>query len=106
MVCEWGMSDEVGPLNFSGGNQEVFLGRDYARPNRTYSENTAQQIDEEIRTIVKSRSALARKLLVDNMQLLRDLAEALLEFDKNTEIRDLGHIRTRRSFLRVICSAP
>ncbi len=81
MVCEWGMSDEVGPLNFSGGNQEVFLGRDYARPNRTYSENTAQQIDEEIRTIVKSRSALARKLLVDNMQLLRDLAEALLEFE-------------------------
>ena len=51
MVTEWGMSDEFGPLNFSGGKQEVFLGRDFSSSDR-HSEDTAQRIDAEIRRIV------------------------------------------------------
>ena len=81
MVCEWGMSEAIGPLNFGGEGGEVFLGRDYSRSSRPYSEQTAQEIDAEIRRIVNDQSDLAVQLLRDNMDLLRDLSEALLEFE-------------------------
>ncbi|MCB9508441.1 MAG: ATP-dependent metallopeptidase FtsH/Yme1/Tma family protein [Myxococcales bacterium] len=82
MVCEWGMSTKLGPLNLAGdGNNEVFLGRDYTRGARPYSEQTAQEIDDEIREIVNSHYTLARQILEDNMAMLRELAEALLEFE-------------------------
>ncbi len=103
MVCEWGMSEEFGPLNFGGGGEEVFLGRDYNRASRGYSEQTAQKIDSEIVTIVNTRYDMAVQLLRDNMQLLTDLAEALLEFEvlDSAEIKlvlegDLDSLRSRR----------
>ena len=81
MVCEWGMSETLGPLNFGGESQEVFLGRDYNRTSRPYSEKTSQAIDAEMQQIVNKRYELALGLLRDNMTQLRDLAEALLEFE-------------------------
>jgi cell division protease FtsH len=81
MVCEWGMSDAIGPINFGGDDSEVFLGRDYNRQSRPYSEQTAILIDHEIQRIVKTQYDLARRLLDDNVQLLHDLTESLLEFE-------------------------
>ena len=103
MVCEWGMSDILGPLNFGGEGDEVFLGRDFNRASRGYSEETAQKIDNEILTIVNSSYALAVELLQDNMEKLTDLAEALLEFEAldSAEISlaldgNLEELRSRR----------
>ena len=104
MVCEWGMSEELGPLNFGGEGEQVFLGRDFNRASRGYSEKTAQKIDDEILGLVNTSYAQAVQLLKDNMQMLTDLAEALLEFEvlDSQEITlaldgDLDELRTRRA---------
>ncbi len=79
MVCEWGMSEKIGPLTFGekeGG--EVFLGRDMGHM-KNYSESTAVEIDNEIRRIVQENYQAARALLADHNTQLQDLAEALLE---------------------------
>ncbi len=81
MVCEWGMSDTIGPISFNAGDDSPFLGRDYNRSSRPYSEETAVSIDKEIQRLLKSQYDLARQLLLDNMHLLRGLSEALLEFE-------------------------
>ena len=79
MVCEWGMSDKIGPLTFGekeGG--EVFLGRDMGHV-KNYSEATAIEIDGEIRRIVQENYQKTRTLLADHSLQLKNLAEALLE---------------------------
>ncbi len=81
MVCEWGMSDRIGPLHLGEGGEEVFLGRDYNRMSRNYSEKTAIEIDEEVKRFVQGRYNDARQLLVDNRGMLDMIAEALLEFE-------------------------
>ncbi len=78
MVCEWGMSDVLGPLAYGQAEGEVFLGRDYNR-GRDFSEQTAVEIDTEIRRIVMEGYNTAKRLLTENIDNLRDLAEALLE---------------------------
>ena len=78
MVCEWGMSEKVGPVALAGKNDEVFLGRDFHR-QRNYSEQTAKEIDSEIRRIVRVAEQRAESLLKNNMDKLKSLAEALLE---------------------------
>jgi cell division protease FtsH len=78
MVCEWGMSDRLGPLTFGKKEEEVFLGRDFG-VQRNYSESTAQTIDEEIRVIVERQSEAARKIITENRDKLQRIAEALLE---------------------------
>ena len=78
MVCEWGMSERLGPLAFGKKEEQVFLGREIAQ-HRDYSEQTAIEIDAEVRRIVMEAYTLARKLLSENIDTLRDLAEALLE---------------------------
>ncbi len=80
MVTEWGMSDAIGPLNFSRGTGEVFLGRDFSQGD-TYSERTAQAIDDEVRRIVTEEDARAVSILRENLHLLQSCAEALLEFE-------------------------
>src|SRR4029079_5964875 len=80
MVTEWGMSDEFGPLNFSSGKQEVFLGRDFNQ-NNTHSEDTAQRIDAEIRRIVTNQHERAVRLLTEPRKQLELIAEALLEYE-------------------------
>jgi cell division protease FtsH len=80
MVTEWGMSDEFGPLNFSSGKQEVFLGRDFNQ-NNSHSEDTAQRIDAEIRRIVTTQYERAVSILTEHRKELEQIAEALLEYE-------------------------
>jgi cell division protease FtsH len=80
MVTEWGMSDEFGPLNFSSGKQEVFLGRDLSQNNQ-HSEDTAQRIDAEIRRIVTTQYERAVSILTEHRKELEQIAEALLEYE-------------------------
>jgi cell division protease FtsH len=80
MVCEWGMSEKMGPLAFGKKEGEVFLGRDMASV-QTYSEQTAREIDTEVRRIVTEQYERAKKVLLDNLPTLRRIAEALLEYE-------------------------
>jgi cell division protease FtsH len=78
MVCEFGMSEKMGPLTFGKRNEQIFLGREFAQ-HKDYSEQTAIEIDAEVRRIVKENYAKARLLLQENLAALNALAAALLE---------------------------
>jgi cell division protease FtsH len=78
MVCEWGMSERLGPLTFGSKEEFVFLGREISQ-HRDYSETTAIAIDEEVRGLVEGAYVRARQLLTDNVDKLHLLALALLE---------------------------
>jgi cell division protease FtsH len=80
MVTEWGMSEKLGPLNFGAKQGEVFLGRDFAQ-QQSYSEQTSQTIDAEVRTIVMAQYDRARALLSANLDKLHSIAKALLEYE-------------------------
>jgi cell division protease FtsH len=78
MVCEWGMSDKIGPLACGQKEDQIFLGREFAR-HRDYSEETARLIDDEIREIVTQSYERAKGILNGNMATLHRLANTLLE---------------------------
>ena len=78
MVTHYGMSDNLGPMTYSGDDDEVFLGRDFAK-SRNYSEEVAAQIDREMRSIIDKAYHKAEALLRDNLAKLHDVAKALLE---------------------------
>jgi len=78
MVCEWGMSEKLGPVAFGHRQEHVFLGKEIAQ-FKNYSEATALAIDNEVREIVLSCYHRAKKILEDNIELLHKLAQALLE---------------------------
>jgi cell division protease FtsH len=80
MVTEWGMSDEFGPLNFSSGKHEVFLGRDLSSSDKV-SEDTARRIDAEIRRIVVAQYDRAMAILTEHRKELEQVGEALLEYE-------------------------
>jgi cell division protease FtsH len=81
MVCDWGMSEKLGPLHFGKREGEVFLGRDFGDAGKEYSEETAVEIDGEVRKIVTANYDRAKKVVVDNVDKLKLLAEALLEHE-------------------------
>ncbi len=89
MVCEWGMSEKMGPLSFGKKDEMIFLGREISQPAE-YSEQTAREIDEEIRRIVTDNYQRAFAALHDNEPSLHRLAEALLE----REVLDSSEIDT------------
>ena len=72
------MSDDLGPLSYAQGEEQVFLGREIAQ-HRDYSEATAQKIDEEIIKLIKNSYATAQTVLKENLDILHKLAENLLE---------------------------
>ncbi len=78
MVCEWGMSEKLGPLAFGKQEEQIFLGREFAQ-HRDYSEETAQLIDNEIRAIVNQSYEKAKDILQKNVAMLHQLANTLLE---------------------------
>ncbi|MBN2382814.1 ATP-dependent zinc metalloprotease FtsH [bacterium] len=78
MVCEWGMSENLGPLAFGKREEHIFLGREFAQ-HRDYSEETARSIDQEVRNLIITNFNRARKLLEDHIEKLHLLAKALLE---------------------------
>ncbi|MCK6554633.1 ATP-dependent zinc metalloprotease FtsH [Candidatus Binatia bacterium] len=78
MVCEWGMSDRLGPMTFGKKEEQIFLGRDFTQL-QDYSDQTAVEIDAEVRRIVSECYRQARDLLAANIDILHKIAEVLLE---------------------------
>jgi cell division protease FtsH len=90
MVCEWGMSKSLGPIAFGQKEEPIFLGKEIAR-HRDYSDETAQQIDKEIRNIVESGLKEAKRLLTEHKDNLELLAKTLVEKETldDAQIREL-----------------
>ncbi|RYZ37214.1 MAG: ATP-dependent metallopeptidase FtsH/Yme1/Tma family protein [Myxococcaceae bacterium] len=80
MVCRWGMSEKMGPLAFGKSDGEVFLGRDF-NSSKDYSEDTARQIDAEVRSIVVGCYTHGKQLLTDKMDVLQRVSDALVEYE-------------------------
>jgi cell division protease FtsH len=80
MVCEWGMSEKLGPLTFGKREEHIFLGREFAR-QQDYSEETAVTIDTEVKQIVLDCASRARNILEERIAKLHGLASALLEHE-------------------------
>jgi len=80
MVCEWGMSEKLGPLAYGRKDEAVFLGKEFGH-QRDYSENTAHMIDAEVRGIIETELNRARKLLRDHGKTLEALARSLLKVE-------------------------
>jgi cell division protease FtsH len=78
MVTEYGMSDAVGPVVLSDDNAEVFLGRDWVQ-HTEFSEQTAQMVDSEIRSLLEEAYRVAKNTLLSNLHILNKLAQQLLE---------------------------
>jgi cell division protease FtsH len=90
MVCEWGMSAKLGPLTFGKQEQNIFLGKDFAR-HQDYSESTSVTIDEEIRRFITEAYDDARRILDQHREALEAIAVSLLEVEvlDGAEIYDL-----------------
>jgi cell division protease FtsH len=88
MVCEWGMSADLGPLTYGKKEEAIFLGKEFNR-HQDYSEATALKIDDEIKRIVTDQYARASGLLTENRPVLQRVAEALLEH----EVLDAAQLR-------------
>ena len=96
MVCEWGMSEKLGMVEYGEHEDYVFLGRDISRA-RDYSEATAQEIDQEVRRLLDDAYQTARQTLLDHRDKLDVIAKALLEFEtldgaQIKEIVQYGHM--------------
>jgi cell division protease FtsH len=78
MVCEWGMSEELGPLTYGKKEEQIFLGREIAQ-HRDFSEETARQIDVAVKRIIVEAADKVTRLLEDNRDILSRMAEDLLE---------------------------
>ncbi|KFO67127.1 cell division protein FtsH [Smithella sp. SCADC] len=78
MVCEWGMSDRMGPLSYGKKEEQIFLGREFAT-HKDYSEDTAKNIDAEVVSIVTRNYERAKKILTDHIEILHKIAGELLE---------------------------
>lgn len=80
MVCEWGMSEKLGPLAFGKKEEAIFLGRELSR-HSDYSEETAREIDGEIRRLVTSNYEKAKSIISEHRDQLESLAQALLKHE-------------------------
>ncbi len=78
MVCEWGMSEKLGPMAYGTKEEELFLGREITK-HKEFSEQTAQEIDQEVKLIINKCYAKAEQILRDNIDLLHKLSTVLLE---------------------------
>ena len=90
MVCEWGMSDKLGMVEYGEGDSPVFLARDMAK-SRNYSEETAKIIDAEIKRFIDEAYQTAERILTENKETVELIAKALLEFETldHSHLRDL-----------------
>jgi cell division protease FtsH len=80
MVCEWGMSESLGPLTYGKKEEQIFLGKEFNR-HQDYSEATAQRIDGEIKNVVTEQYERATRMLTENREALERIALALLEHE-------------------------
>ncbi|MBS2016669.1 MAG: AAA family ATPase, partial [Deltaproteobacteria bacterium] len=81
MVCEYGMSEKMGPLAYGSEEGSIFLGRDYNQRSQDYSEQTAREIDQEVRSLIQTQYDKVRTLLSDKKEQLEAIAKALLEHE-------------------------
>jgi cell division protease FtsH len=88
MVCEWGMSEAMGPLTFGKKEEQIFLGREIAQ-HTDYSEDTALKIDAEVKAIVSAQYKRCTAILTEHKQRLIDIADALLA----REVLDADQVR-------------
>ena len=106
MICEYGMSDNIGPVTFGHRQDQVFLGRDIAR-DKDYSEEVAAEIDKEVRAFMEDAYAATEKLLSENIDKLHVIAKALIEKEtlEEEEINQLvkyGHILSAEEKLYLV----
>ena len=78
MICEWGMSEKLGPITFGKKEEQIFLGREFAQ-HKDYSESTAVAIDDEVKEIITKNHERAKEILTVNIDILNDLALKLIE---------------------------
>jgi cell division protease FtsH len=88
MVCEWGMSDAMGPLTFGKKEEQIFLGREIAQ-HQDYSEDTALKIDQEVKRFVTDNYQRSHRILSENKDPLLKMADALLA----REVLDAEQVR-------------
>ena len=106
MICEYGMSENIGPVTFGHRQDQVFLGRDIAR-DKDYSEEVAAEIDKEVRSFIEDAYAATEKLLSENLDKLHVIAKALMEREtlEEEEINQLvkyGHILSAEEKLYLV----
>jgi cell division protease FtsH len=90
MVCEWGMSEELGPLAYGKKEEQIFLGREIAQ-HRDYSEETARRIDKVVKQIILNATKVTSELLEKNIAILKAVADELLEKETIT-LEDIDRI--------------
>ena len=99
MVCEWGMSENLGPMTFGKKNEEIFLGREI-QSHRDYSETTARLIDDEVVKIIRKAEKSAKQILKNNDKTLHAMASALLKHETidHNDVKNIldGKILRRR----------
>ncbi len=102
MVTQYGMSDTLGPIQFGGSGNEVFIGRDWGQ-ERNYGENVATIIDQEVNRIVTGAYQEAKRILKENMEILHATAKLLVEKEKVTgdEFRTLFDQKVRNEILGI-----
>ncbi|MBR4934907.1 MAG: ATP-dependent zinc metalloprotease FtsH [Anaerotignum sp.] len=102
MVTQYGMSEKLGPIQFGGSGNEVFIGRDWGQ-ERNYGENVATTIDQEVNRIVTDAYQEAKRLLKENMEMLHATAKLLVEKEKVTgdEFRTLFDQKVRNEILGI-----
>ena len=98
MVCEWGMSDVLGPMTFGKKNEEIFLGREI-QSHRDYSESTARMIDEEVVRIIRKAQRSAATILEENVAILHIMANELLKYE-TLNSKDINRIMDGKKLTR------
>ena len=112
MICEWGMSEKLGPRAFGKNSQPVFVGKGSPAENRDYSESSAKLVDEEIETLIQDAYAKAKDIITTYRKELDTMAEALLHFetifDKEVQfimqgktLKELKSLREQEASLKV-----
>ncbi|MBB72767.1 MAG: ATP-dependent zinc metalloprotease FtsH [Legionellales bacterium] len=96
MVTQWGLSKKAGPVVYGEDEGEVFLGRSVSR-HKEVSEKTAEMIDGEVKDLLESSYAEAKQILVDNMDILHAMAEALIKYETIDE-NQLADLMARRPY--------
>jgi cell division protease FtsH len=98
MVCEWGMSEKLGPLTFGKKEEQIFLGREFAQ-HQDYSEQTAIDIDGEVKRLITDNYERARRIITENLDRLKAIAEALLEHE-TLDAEDIDRLLAGQSIER------
>ncbi len=98
MVTKWGLSEKLGPLMYDDDQEEVFLGRSAGTPHKVYAPETAQRIDEEIRSIIDMCYEKSKAILMENMDKLHMMADALMMYETidSAQIDDIMQGKTPR----------